>query len=85
MDNKLADLKNLLAESRTDLAAYPRATEVSDEVLVYDASRLQFSSRSEERALQTELADALETGPGVVVVRQLVANVALMDNMTLAN
>lgn len=57
----LDDLLAVLTD-RTDLAAYPHAAAVEQEVLVYDADGLR-------AAPPAELVRALHDGPGVVVVR----------------
>ncbi|ODU02031.1 MAG: phytanoyl-CoA dioxygenase [Pseudonocardia sp. SCN 72-86] len=57
----LDDLVAVLAD-RTDIADYPHAAEVVDEVLVYDSDGLR-------AAPADELVRAFGEGPGVVVVR----------------
>jgi ectoine hydroxylase-related dioxygenase (phytanoyl-CoA dioxygenase family) len=52
-------------ERETDLADYPYAHEVRDNVLVYSAPSM--SRADDRRALQAELIRALAEGPGVVV------------------
>ena len=54
-----------LTERDTDLAAYPHAAEVRQNVLVYSAAEM---TRADRRALQAELITALAEGPGVVVL-----------------
>jgi ectoine hydroxylase-related dioxygenase (phytanoyl-CoA dioxygenase family) len=51
-------------ERTTDLADYPHADEVRDNVLVYSAAS---TAGPDRRAVQTELIRALADGPGVVV------------------
>ncbi|MGE0214829.1 phytanoyl-CoA dioxygenase family protein [Mycolicibacterium sp.] len=51
-------------ERNTDLADYPLAAEVRDNVLVYSAATLATADR---RTVQAELIRALAEGPGVVV------------------
>ncbi|MCE3274185.1 MAG: Phytanoyl-CoA dioxygenase [Propionibacteriaceae bacterium] len=60
-----------LVETRTDPADYPWADDVIQNVLIY-GRRIQSALVNEEsrRAIQTELAQALLTGPGIVVFRQ---------------
>ena len=62
-----------LVEQTTDVADYPHADEVVLGVLVYGA-RLRRAAEDPEgrRAAQTELADALSDGPGIVVFRDAV-------------
>ncbi|MGD9986862.1 phytanoyl-CoA dioxygenase family protein [Pseudonocardia sp.] len=57
----LDDLVEVLTD-RTDIASYPHAAEVLDEVLVYDADGLR-------AAPADEVVRAFGEGPGVVVVR----------------
>ncbi|WP_020170520.1 phytanoyl-CoA dioxygenase family protein [Gordonia polyisoprenivorans] len=56
-------------EQTTDLADYPHATSVSRNVLVYDAAALRprIADPETRAAISDELADALLTGPGIVV------------------
>jgi ectoine hydroxylase-related dioxygenase (phytanoyl-CoA dioxygenase family) len=65
-DCRLEDLLTVLAE-RTDLADYPYAEAVEQEVLLYDAARLR--SANDPRAVQAELVRALSDGPGIVVLK----------------
>ncbi len=65
---QLSDLLEVLAE-RTDLADYPHADRVEQEVLVYDAATLRHTAATTRRRrdVQAELARALADGPGIVV------------------
>jgi ectoine hydroxylase-related dioxygenase (phytanoyl-CoA dioxygenase family) len=60
---QLDELRSL-TDRDTDLGAYPHATEVRHNVLVYSAADM---ARADRRALQAELITALADGPGVVV------------------
>jgi ectoine hydroxylase-related dioxygenase (phytanoyl-CoA dioxygenase family) len=76
----LDDLLAVLAD-RTDAHAFPLATDVVTEVLVYDAARLLEAPADEARA---ELVRAFSTGPGVVVVRGAYPDLAVVDRATAA-
>lgn len=60
-----------LVQQRTDLANFPRAGEVVDNVLIYDAGRLreEVASPDGEERVAAELVRALTDGPGVVAIR----------------
>lgn len=67
-DAHLSDLIEVLAE-QTDLGAYPHASRVEQQVLVYDTAALDpvVSTVEGRRQVQAELARALSSGPGIVV------------------
>src|SRR5215218_641550 len=77
---RLGDLLAVLAE-RTDQHDFPLATEIVDEVLVYDAGRLLDAPAEAARA---ELVRAFADGPGVVVVRGAYLDRAVVDGATAA-
>ena len=77
---RLDDLLAVLAD-RTDPHSFPLATEVVDEVLVYDAARLLDAPADEARA---ELVRAFSDGPGVVVVRGAYPDRAVVERTTAA-
>jgi len=66
---RLSDLLEVLA-ARTDLADYPHASRLEQEVLVYDWATLRHTAADDagRRDVQAELARALATGPGIVVL-----------------
>jgi ectoine hydroxylase-related dioxygenase (phytanoyl-CoA dioxygenase family) len=68
-DAHLEDLLQVL-KARTDLAGYPNADRVEQEVLVYAAGVLRAAADAADggRHLQAEIAHALSAGPGIVVV-----------------
>lgn len=68
-DAHLSDLLEVLTE-QTDLADYPYATRVEQEVLVYDWAALRHTVADEatRRDVRAELARALSGGPGIVVL-----------------
>ena len=60
-----------LVEQATELADYPFADAVEQNVLIYgDRLRAAISDRDGRRAVQTELARALLEGPGVLMFKQ---------------
>jgi ectoine hydroxylase-related dioxygenase (phytanoyl-CoA dioxygenase family) len=68
-DCRLADLIDLVSR-KTDLADYPYASTVEQNVLIYDGGRLrkQLSRPACRPWVETELARALLDGPGIVVL-----------------
>ncbi len=77
------DLADFVAhvERTTDLADYPLAAEVVDNVLVYEADRLL--GTAEER-VAAELVRALTDGPGVVAIRGAFPDTGVVDRATAA-
>ncbi|WP_055695455.1 phytanoyl-CoA dioxygenase family protein [Streptomyces prasinopilosus] len=73
------DAFRALVERTTDRSAYPHASAVERNVLLYDADRLALSDR---REAQTELVHALADGPGIVVVRGAFPDPAVVDRAT---
>lgn len=69
-----------LVERTTDPADYPHASSVERNVLLYDAGRLR--EAGDRRAVQAELARALEDGPGVVVFRGAFPDTSVVDRAT---
>jgi ectoine hydroxylase-related dioxygenase (phytanoyl-CoA dioxygenase family) len=69
-----------LVERTTDLAAYPHASFVDRNVLVYDSDRLR---KTEERGeVQAELVRALADGPGIVVFQGAFADPRVVDRLS---
>jgi ectoine hydroxylase-related dioxygenase (phytanoyl-CoA dioxygenase family) len=68
-DCRLADLIDLVSQ-KTDLADYPYASTVGQNVLIYDGARLrkQLSRPACRPRVENELARALLDGPGIVVL-----------------
>jgi len=68
-DCRLADLIDLVSR-KTDLADYPYASSVEQNVLIYDGARLrkQLSRPACRPRVETELARALLDGPGIMVL-----------------
>lgn len=60
----------VLCDVATPPGAYPFATEVVREVVLYDAERLRIAiAAGERRSVMAELASVLRDGPGVLVFR----------------
>jgi ectoine hydroxylase-related dioxygenase (phytanoyl-CoA dioxygenase family) len=72
-----------IVETTTDLADYPYADEVRENVLVY-GSRLRNHVATAEgrRDVQTELARALADGPGIVVFAGAFPDTGVVDRAT---
>jgi ectoine hydroxylase-related dioxygenase (phytanoyl-CoA dioxygenase family) len=81
-DARLEDLVDVLAE-QTELADYPHATDVTQQVLVYDSSTVTSVDREELISFESEIARALCTGPGIVVFRRAF-DAAVVDRATAA-
>lgn len=72
-----------LVDQETELAGYPHAAEVVQNVLVYDAGSLCGPGVDRE-AIQAELVRALTEGPGVVAFRDAFTDHAVVDRATAA-
>jgi ectoine hydroxylase-related dioxygenase (phytanoyl-CoA dioxygenase family) len=70
-----------LVRTETVLENYPLAAEVASRVLIYDcdAVRRVVASPEGRRALLAEWAEALMTGPGIIVLRRAFADLAPVD------
>jgi ectoine hydroxylase-related dioxygenase (phytanoyl-CoA dioxygenase family) len=68
-DCRLADLIDLVSQN-TDLADYPHASTVDQNVLIYDGAplRTELSRPAHRPRVEAELASALLDGPGIVVL-----------------
>ena len=73
-----------LVNRATTLDDFPLATEVADEVLLYDADRLrdELGAPAGEEVVAAELVRALTDGPGVVVVRGAFPDTGVVDRAT---
>ncbi|MFJ3771983.1 phytanoyl-CoA dioxygenase family protein [Streptomyces sp. NPDC090075] len=74
------DTFRALVERTTDPAAYPHATSVEDNVLVYDSERLRTAEAP--HTVRTELVRALTDGPGVVVFKGAFPDPKVVDRAT---
>lgn len=68
-----------LCEQHTCAADFPHCSEVSKNVLIYQASTLLDALEDDPRPLLSELHRAFRHGPGVVVVKQAFTDAALID------
>jgi ectoine hydroxylase-related dioxygenase (phytanoyl-CoA dioxygenase family) len=84
-DCRLADLVDIVSEE-TDLADYPHASAVEQNVLVYDSERLRGAVKSEpsRATVEAELVRALHDGPGIVVFAGAFPDVSVVDRATAA-
>lgn len=77
-DANIADLETLSAR-KTSLADYPFATSVEKNVLIYDCATLAKDLPENRRAIMAEWVEALQSGPGVVVLKGAEPNLAVID------
>ena len=84
-DCRLSDLLAVL-EEQTRLDDYPHATRVEQQVLVYDATALRraLADPGNRRGIQTEIARALSSGPGIVVLTNAFDDESVLDRTTAA-
>src|SRR3954464_2273630 len=83
-DCRLEDFRAVV-ETTTDLADYPHADEVRQNVLVYGAGlRNHVQTPKERREVQAELARALADGPGIVVFAGAFPDTGVVDRATAA-
>jgi ectoine hydroxylase-related dioxygenase (phytanoyl-CoA dioxygenase family) len=82
-DGRLADLIDLVS-TKTDLDGYPHASEVEQNVLVYDSAsvREELSRPAGRTAVEAELARALHDGPGIVVLTGAFADRSVIGRAT---
>jgi ectoine hydroxylase-related dioxygenase (phytanoyl-CoA dioxygenase family) len=83
-DCRLEDFRAVV-ETTTNLADYPHADEVRENVLVYGAGlRDHVQTPKERREVQAELARALADGPGIVVFAGAFPDTGVVDRATAA-
>jgi ectoine hydroxylase-related dioxygenase (phytanoyl-CoA dioxygenase family) len=82
-DCRLGDLIDVVSE-KTDLAEYPQASTVEQNVLVYDSARLrrELSRPAGRRRVEAELVRALHDGPGIVVLAGSFGEESAVDRAT---
>jgi len=77
------DLADFIRQTRrtTDLADYPFAAEITSQVPIYDGEAVRrWAEAGEDRAaLLAEWAEAMLTGPGIIVIRRAFADAAIVD------
>ena len=66
-------------KQRVEASAFPLASEVISEVLIYDRAVLEDAAQTNKRAVLNELHQALSYGPGVFVVRNLYPDADVID------
>jgi ectoine hydroxylase-related dioxygenase (phytanoyl-CoA dioxygenase family) len=79
----VADLIEVVSD-KTDLAEYPLASAVEQNVLVYDSTRLrqELAYPARRRRVQAELVRALHDGPGIVAFAGAFADLSVVDRAT---
>ncbi len=79
-DCRLEDLANLCSQT-VSLADYPFAADVQKNVLIYDCPTLlpALADPSDRRALMAEWAEAMLTGPGVLVLKGAEPDLSMID------
>src|SRR3954449_3842332 len=83
-DCRLEDFRAVV-ETTTDLADYPHADEVRQNVLVYGAGlHDHVQTPKDRRGVQAELARALADGPGIVVFAGAFPDTGVVDRATAA-
>ena len=82
-DCRVEDLAALVAQT-TDVADYPHAAGVHENVLVYDADTLRaaIDSESGREDVEAELVRALSEGPGIVVLKGAFPDHTVVDRAT---
>ena len=82
-DCRLADLVDVVGV-QTDLADYPRASAVEQNVLVYDSGRLraELGRLPGRQEVAAELARALHDGPGIVLLAGAFDDLSVVDRAT---
>jgi ectoine hydroxylase-related dioxygenase (phytanoyl-CoA dioxygenase family) len=80
-DCDVSDLAVLTAH-RVDLADYPLASSVVSNVLIYDCEKLRplLTDAENRREIMAEWADAMLTGPGVVVLKRAELDHPMIDH-----
>src|SRR5688500_9103572 len=84
-DCDIADFVRIVSH-RTDIAEFPLATEVVDNVVVYEASRLRdkIVRNDDEEEVAGELVRVLTDGPGVLAIRGAFPDLTVVDRVTSA-
>ena len=75
------DAFEALVAQKTNLADWPLARGVEKNVLIYDGEAVRNAARDPERRreLMAEWVDAFSTGPGVLVIKQAMADLSVVD------
>ncbi|WP_432512225.1 phytanoyl-CoA dioxygenase family protein [Kineococcus sp. SYSU DK001] len=80
-DCDLAEFAKLV-DRTTDLADYPHAADVQQNVLVYDAASLRSAVTRDREAVEAELVRALTDGPGVAVFKGAFDDLGVVDRVS---
>jgi ectoine hydroxylase-related dioxygenase (phytanoyl-CoA dioxygenase family) len=82
-DCRLADLVDLVSQ-KTELADFPYAAAVEQNMLIYDGARLrrELSAPAAGLGVEAELARALLDGPGIVVLAGAFDDLWVVDRVT---
>ena len=67
---------------KTDLAEWPIAVDVQQNVLIYDGDAIRAMDASAQRAQMSEWARAFLNGPGIVVIKRAFDDLATLDRAT---
>ena len=76
------ELLRKVVSRKTDLAKYPFAAGVKEQVLIYQADVLTKAAKQNRQQIMSELHHALSSGPGVFVIKQAMTNIAVIDEQT---
>lgn len=76
------ELLRKVVSRKTDLAKYPFAAGVKEQVLIYQADVLTKAAKQNRQQIMSELHHALSSGPGVFVIKQAITNIAVIDEQT---
>ena len=71
----IRSFERLLHSARTEKSAYPLASRVDSEVLIYDRRTLEAAA---PREVKVEIVRALTEGPGIVVIRNAFADLGIL-------
>ncbi|MEM6529681.1 MAG: phytanoyl-CoA dioxygenase family protein, partial [Chloroflexota bacterium] len=71
-----------LCSQTTELAAYPLASSVEQNILIYEGSRIRKALTESPQAVRAELVKALKDGPGVLVIKAAYEDLSVIDRST---
>jgi len=82
---KLDDFKRIVAR-QTSIAEYPLAQDVQSNVLIYDGAMVRTASKDEvgRKAYMAEWAEAMLSGPGIVVFKNAFPDLRNVDEVSAA-
>lgn len=82
-DVSLTDFEKVVTQE-TSLDEFPLASGVDKGVLIYDCAQLNFGDPNKRREIEAELSKALNSGPGVYVLKGAYPNTEVIDQATAA-